>query len=421
MATDTLTYPVNRSLADVDRDEGLYPYPRFSLEERERRWKAVRAAMAAEEVDVLVTPQNTGHSTDFQANTRYLTHCGGGGDADIAAVFPLEGEVTAVATSAKPRWPTVQNWVTDVREARRNYGRVVVERLKELHPSPRVIGIAGLAGGTRTPEGNILHGTYMQIREAFPDAELCNATDLLSQIRYVKSDEEIAFLARSRDIMEKGTDAEIAAARPGVSDWEVWAETMCAMFKAGSEMPVHCNWVSGPRPQRTLTRASHRVLQRGDIIFNELEASWAGYRAQGVVPVAVGQPDPVYQELMKVQQVLFDDMLESLKPGTSLGELRDRCARLASETAPQTGPAAGATGVLTMHGRGAGDDGPIITGSARDPKQLGVPLRERMVFILKPQVRTADDGYNITWGDTVVVTPDGGRRLGTRTHGIAIA
>ena len=72
-----------------------YPYPRFSLAERDRRWKAVRALMAARGIDVIVAPQNTGHSMDFQADSRYLTHCGGGGDADIAAVFPLEGDVTA--------------------------------------------------------------------------------------------------------------------------------------------------------------------------------------------------------------------------------------------------------------------------------------------------------------------------------------
>ena len=66
----------------------LYPYPRFSLTERDRRWKAVRQLMRQQRIDVIVTPQNTGHSMDFQANTRYLSHCGGGGDADIAAVFP---------------------------------------------------------------------------------------------------------------------------------------------------------------------------------------------------------------------------------------------------------------------------------------------------------------------------------------------
>ncbi len=413
------TYPVNRALADVDYGDAEYPYPLLSLAERERRWTALRELMRQQEMDVIVAPQNSGHSTDFQANSRWISQCGGGGDADIAVVFPLEGEVTAVATSAKPRWPTVQNWVTDVREARRNYGRVVAERLAELRP--RRIGIAGLGGGTRTPEGTILHGTFLQIREACPQADIVDATDLLAELRYVKSDEEIAFLARSRDIIEKGFEAEVATAREGVSDWTVWAETMAAMLRAGSEMTVHFNWVSGPRPPRTLTRPSHRVLQRGDIIFNELEASWGGYRSQITVPVSVGQPDPTYTELMKIQRELFYDMLERLKPGTSLGELQERCASLCSEVAPKSGPAAGATGLLTMHGRGAVDDGPIITGHAKDPKQLGVPVRERMVFILKPQVHTASDSHNITWGDTVVVTPSGGRRLGTREHGIVIA
>ena len=40
----------------------------------------------------------------FQSNARYLSHVGGGGDADIAVVFPLEGAVTAIATTAKARW-----------------------------------------------------------------------------------------------------------------------------------------------------------------------------------------------------------------------------------------------------------------------------------------------------------------------------
>jgi Xaa-Pro aminopeptidase len=419
MAATAQRYEVDRGLADVKWDEGLDPYPRFSLTERARRWAEVRARMAAQGLDVLVAPQNSAHSTDFQANSRYLSHCGGGGDADVAVIFPLDGAVTAVATSARLRWPNVQNWVTDVREARRNYGRVVVERLREL--SPRVIGIAGLGSGTRTPEGTILHGTYRQIRDAFPAAELRDATELMVEQRYVKSDEEIAFLARSNDIIDAGYDAQIAAARPGASDWLVWAEAMGGMLRAGSELPVHYNWVSGPRPRRTQARPCHRLLQPGDVILNELEASWAGYRAQQDIPVAVGQPDPTYVELMKVQEDLFHTALASLTPGTTLGELAAQCAARAAAITPRTGPAAGAKGVLNMHGRGQGDDGPIITDSARDPGPLGVQLQERMVFVLKPGVVSADGQYNITWGDTVVVTAQGGRRLGTRPHGLVIA
>ena len=193
----------------------LYPYPRFSLAERDRRWKAVRAKMAEQNIDVIVTPQNTGHSMDFQANTRYLTHCGGGGDADIAAVFPLNGAVTAIATSANPRWTTTQEWTTDVREARREYGKIIVERLKELNVERGRIGITGLGEveGTRTPEGTILHGTWHKIRDAFPNAQLVDATPILVEVRYIKSAEEIDVLTKSMAIVEEGYKAEIEAAQ----------------------------------------------------------------------------------------------------------------------------------------------------------------------------------------------------------------
>jgi Xaa-Pro aminopeptidase len=401
----------------------LYPYPRFSLAERDRRWKAVRALMAQQGLDVIVVPQNTGHSTDYQANARYLTHVGGGGDSDIAAVFPLEGEVTAIATSAAPRWPTVQDWTTDVREARRNYGRVIVQRLKELNVERGRIGITGLGEveGTRTPEGTILYGTWKQIREGFPDAELIDATGILTEVRYVKSQEEIDALTKSMEIIELALEAEIEAARPGVKDWEVWAATQYALMRHGSEMPVHYNWVSGKNPRRTLTRPSMRILERGDLIMNETEASWIGYRSQGVQPVFVEVADPVHAELIKVQREVFNRVLEKLQPGTTIGELAELTKRTAATATPTSGRAAGAKADLNMHGRGAGDDGPIITAHAHSPRELGVALRENMVFIFKPSAISADDQYISTWGDTVVVTKNGGRRLGKRPHHLAVA
>ncbi len=401
----------------------LYPYPRFSLEERDRRWAAVRARMAEADIDVIVCPNNTGHSTDFQANCRYLSHVGGGGDADIAVVFPLEGEVTAIATSAAPRWPNVQEWTTDLREARRNYGRVAAERLKELGVERGRIGITGLGekSGTRTPEGTIGYGFWKQIREGFPEAELVDATTILTKVRYVKSAEEVDALQKSMDIIEMGIEAKIAAARPGVSDWEVWAAAHYAMMRNGSEIPVHCNWVSGNNPARTLTRPSMRTLERGDMIINELEANWMGYRSQAVQPVFIEVVDPVHAELIKVQREVFENVRAELKPGITVRELSELAGEAGKKAVPSSGPAAGAVTKLTMHGRGAGDDGPIITNHARDPEQLDTRLEENMVFTFKPAAQTTEGTHICTWGDTVVVTPEGGRRMGKRPHDLAVA
>ena len=311
----------------------------------------------------------------------------------------------------------------DVREARRNYGRAIVDRLKEFNVERGRIGITGLGEieGTRTPEGTIFYGTWKQIREAFPNAELVDATKILAQVRYVKSQEEIDVLAKSMEIIELAIQAEISAAQPGVKDWEVWAAAQYAMMRHGSEMPVHCFWVSGKNPKRTLTRPSMRILERGDVIINELEASWIGYRSQGVQPVFVEVINTVQAELIKVQREIFNRVLESLKPGISVGELAELTRKTAESIAPKSGPAAGASGDLTMHGRGAGDDGPIITPHARSPRQLGLAMQENMVLVCKPSAISADGEYICQWGDTVVVTENGGRRLGKRPHELAVA
>ena len=60
----------------------------------------------------------------------------------------------------------------------------------------------GEVEGTRTPEGTIFYGTWKQIRETFPDAELINATPILAEVRYVKSREEIDVLTKSMEIIE---------------------------------------------------------------------------------------------------------------------------------------------------------------------------------------------------------------------------
>jgi hypothetical protein len=115
--------------------------------------------------------------------------------------------------------------------------------------------------------------------------------------------------------------------------------------------------------------------------------------------------------------------MENLKPGTTVRELSDFTERAGAKARPASGPAAAAVVKLTLHGRGAGDDGPIITNHSRNARDLEAALKEKMVFILKPSAETPDGGQKsiCTWGDTVVVTKSGGLRLGTFAHDLAIS
>ena len=65
-----------------------------------------------------------------------------------------------------------------MREAHRRYGKVAVERLRELGITNERIGITGLGDGTRSPEGTVMYGTYKAIADAFPDATYVDASIL---------------------------------------------------------------------------------------------------------------------------------------------------------------------------------------------------------------------------------------------------
>jgi hypothetical protein len=104
-------------------------------------------------------------------------------------------------------------------------------------------------------------------------------------------------------------------------------------------------------------------------------------------------------------------------------ELAELTVKAGDKARPSSGPAANAVIMLTMHGRGAGDDGPIITDSSKNERDLNAALKENMVLIFKPSAETAPGVPKsiCTWGDTVVVTKSGGARLGTFPHELAVS
>jgi Xaa-Pro aminopeptidase len=404
-------------------------YRRFSVAERDRRWAEVRKLMRRDGLAAIIAPQNPGHSTDWQADARYLSQVGGGADAAIAVVFPLEGDVTAIATSAAERWgPSIQNWVDDVREAHRRYGRVIVERMRELGITNERIGITGLGEGTRTPEGSVMYGTYKAIEDAFPNAVYSDASALLQEVRERKSPEEVAVMQCSIDLIERAIEAQTNAAQPGVPDYVVWAETMHAMFMRGSELTVHFNWVASTQPGRTLTRPTGRPLVRGDVIVAEIEASVVGYRAQQIRPIAVHDCDPMYFELSKAHVDLYPQLLELMQPGITVSELIEKTIALGKKTAVRSGPLRDAKASLIVHGRGLGDDRPLLlTNLDARPmyeateRTMDFQFPENGVYIVKPTIATADKKYQFVWGDSVHLTSQGAKRLGKCPLGLVIS
>ena len=381
--------------------------PTFSLAERDRRWLRLREAMRDAGLDALVTLPNQGHWDQFGADTRYMTQIGGT-QTEVGAVLPLEGEVSAIVRGANEIewWGLAQDWVKDIRLSRRSYGEPVIERLREIRAER--VGVVGLSGLVRAPEGIVPWGTFEKIRAALPKAKFDNATDLMQEVRSVKSAEEIAFIEKAAEIIGHAIEALIIHAKVGARENDLIAKMLREIVRQGGEPITMLLFGTGgpevPWAQRVFTT---RQLKPGDLINTEVEGKYAGYIAQALQPIALGSKPKKLEEIFDATKIIFERMLKFLKPGVTFGEV----VSFYQEEVKSAGYEP--DGAL-LHGRGLGEDAPMLWGARTDFPEKNAKLREGHVFILKPACRRGFMRDSIRAGDTVAIEAHGARRLGKR-------
>ncbi len=382
--------------------------PGLSLAERDRRHQLVREKMAVAGLDVLLLPANTSRWEQVMADSRYVTGIGGFA-TEVFTIFPAEGPVTAYVFNRANWWKQVQDWVEDVRDGRNRWAEDAVARLRELGFKNGRLGVSGLSGLIRTPDGIVPHTTVELLRQAFPDAEMVNATSLMQEVRAIKSAEEIGCMERSMEIIERMIDAMTEGAREGASEKELYADMAHVMLRSGGELPTLFFLGSGPGATQSSFVPTNRVIKNGDRIVNEIEAKYAGYAAQAVRPMLLGEPDATFRELMDISCACFHAILGAMKPGVTFGTLFDTYMK----TVEDLGDGKYMWSHPMMHARGLGDDGPALMGDADVERFQKIQLASGMVFILKPRIRMTEGKDHASIGDTVVVTDDGARRLGS--------
>jgi Xaa-Pro dipeptidase len=395
-----------------DRHAGqsdLVPPVFLSLSERDRRHRLIREKMAADGLDVLVLPASHARWEQCMADSRYATGIGGFG-TETLTVFVRDHAPTVFVFNRAGWWRSVQEWIADVRDGRNEWGSNVVERLGEIGFRRGRIGLSGLDGQTRTPDGVVPHRMMQRLASAFPEAELIDATGLIQELRSVKSAEEIAVLERAALITDKMVATMIDLARPGMTERQVYAGMLQTMLVEGGDLPVLMIFAAGPAVNHGQFVPTQRALRAGDRIANEIEARIAGYGAQAVAPLVLGRADDHYKEAVAISRAAFDAVSAALRPGATLPAL----LQLYRDTVRREGKGRFSANFPLMHARGLGDEVPVVLGEADVVRQAEVPLRENMCFVLKPRIVGDDGRVQAQIGDTVQVTPTGGRRLAQR-------
>jgi Xaa-Pro aminopeptidase len=394
----------------------------FSTAERDRRWARLKELMAAEGIGLLVVlPQWIDSDAMYIADNAGITIFPVDGDP----VLVLGGESSADAVDV-PQWVDDRLSVTALGSTASDFGRATADVIRRRGLGGRRTAIAGLLGGrlssVRQPEGYVGYTTVRRIAEAVGPDNVVDGTDVLGRARYVKGEEEIQRLAASVRIGEASLEAMAASAAVGVPQLEVYGQMVLAQVRAGADK-LHVAWCPGPWGAKRHRYVSPPPggLTPGLYVSTELMPEVRGYQAQVAQPMVVGEPGARALEVFERNAAAFDAGLAAMAPGRRWGDVF-----AAVEAA--VGDSDGSMFTL-LHGRGLGNDGPLVIPTATSDPQAGVadePILANTTFIFKPFLAVPEAPaafartHDVTWGDTIVVTETGARRLGTRRRELTV-
>jgi Xaa-Pro dipeptidase len=247
---------------------------------------------------------------------------------------------------------------------------------------------------------------YDLLREALRGAELVDASDLVTELRLIKSPAEIACMRRAGEIMDAGARAAFDALRPGIRECDVHAAVMHAMYTAGGEHPsVAPPMGTGPR---TLTQthgaATTRELQAGDPFLLEVGGCYRRYHAVNMRSASLGRPSPRMQSMHDAIRDATDAGLALIKPGVPTADV----ARRVHETMATHGYSR--RGQHVGYGIGLGYP-PTWIDNLRIKETDTHVLQPGMTFLFHSGLLAPDSSVYVALGDPVLVTDTGVERL----------
>ena len=391
----------------VTSPQTLPDFFQLSTTERDRRWQAIRSGMDRLGLDCLLLSGNSGRWNEMLANVRYVSGYADNLSGIGYAIFPREGEGTLITQMHTKRSAYATSWIRDIRPmATKQVVEILRERLAALGLERGTLGLVGI-----TFRGGEIIGmpwnTYQAVQQALPDLKLVDASDLFYELRSVKSDEEIACLEQSAQLVDIGYRAHVEVARAGVSEREVYAAVVHAMDLAGAEPPTFLLLSSGPMPgpmQGGDPIPSNRLLEPGDVICSETSPKWAGYQAQGLQCVVIGEPTNEMRELAKYGAEVYLTCAEQLRPGNTLDQVIHAADHVIERARSAVGDLADGLRPICS---GAGLGGP-------DPYPRPPELQPNQAFMLEigPGGRPYNPTQHVYGGYCIVTTEGAPRHLG---------
>ena len=149
-----------------------------------------------------------------------------------------------------------------------------------------------------------------------------DGSDILREIRWIKSPQEIAYIEQAAEITDIGLAAASNAIRPGATELDVYGEIIHAMAKAGGENPgITLPVLSGLKANTGHSLASRKVIAAGEQVNVDVCGVYWRYHANGARSFHVGEPAKDVLEYHDKSSGVFEVIADLLKPGLTVGEL----------------------------------------------------------------------------------------------------
>ena len=158
--------------------------------------------------------------------------------------------------------------------------------------------------------------------------ELIDQSSLVSELRVVKSDAEVAFVRKAASLADDAMDAAIATAGPHVFEGDVLAAMQGAIFRGGGDYPGN-EFIIGSGNGSLLCRyfSGRRTIASDDQLTLEYAGVYRHYHAALMHTFLVGKPHPEQVAMHQACSEAMEACLEKIKPGLPMGQVFDEHAK----------------------------------------------------------------------------------------------
>lgn len=287
----------------------------FSRSEHRRRLQRARVVLREARLDAcLVTaPENlfylSGYDSWVGANSPQFLIFTAGEDAPSLVLRNVD-EPLARETS----------WVQDLRTYHLHSDDVVAL-------AHRLLEAKGLRKGRLAVEFNtpvLSHALGRRLEEGLAGFEPVDGTELLGDLRLIKSPAEIRRLEEAARYAEAGLAALRCELREGITEIELAAGIEDAMRRAGSDYwAIPTELASGRRTAGGHATPRSRVIGPGDLVHAEFAGVSHRYHATALQTLAVGTPEPRARELYDIARASLRAGLAAVRPGVPVAAVEE--------------------------------------------------------------------------------------------------